>query len=129
MNTVIHTRSSANDQLCLLSVPLEVLLQITSHLTTVEYGNLRRTCKQVETVLFSSFSKEFFRKKQFMISEFSLQALVDISKSRFSSVLSHVIMGLESPPRVMQYSVASSTDDGRSAKVDRAYQEWADWYV
>lgn len=32
-----------------------------------------------------------------MLTEFSLQALIDISKSRFSSNLRHVIFGLERP--------------------------------
>jgi hypothetical protein len=81
----------------LISIPLEVLLQITSNLTTPEYGNLRCTCKQIEATLFNSFSREFFAKRQFMFTEFSLQALVDISKSRLSSCLSHVILGLERP--------------------------------
>jgi len=82
---------------CLTTIPLEVLLQITSNLTTPEYGNLRRACKQIEETLFNAFSREFFTKRQFMLTEFSLQALVDISKSRFSSSLTYVIIGLERP--------------------------------
>jgi hypothetical protein len=65
--------------------------------TTPEYGNLRRTCKHIEETLFTSFAHEFFTKRQFILTEFSLQALVDISKSRFSSCLKHVIFGLERP--------------------------------
>ena len=87
--------NNVNNQLA--SIPLEIFLQIASNLTTVEYGNLRRTCKAVEEALFSSFSHEFFSKKQFMISEFSLQALVDISNSRLATCLKHVIIGLERP--------------------------------
>lgn len=81
----------------LTTIPLEVLLQITSNLTTPEYGNLRLTCKQLEETVFTSFAREFFTKRQFMFTEFSLQALVDISKSRLSSCLNHVIFGLERP--------------------------------
>jgi hypothetical protein len=81
----------------LVSIPLEVLLQITSNLTTPEYGNLRCTCKHIEATLFNSFSREFFSKRQFMFTEFSLQALVDISKSRLALCLTHVIFGLERP--------------------------------
>jgi len=81
----------------ILKVPLEVLLHITSSLTTPEYGSFRRTCKTIETCLFSSFALEFFTKRKFMFTEFSLQTLVDISKSRFSSHITHVIFGLERP--------------------------------
>ncbi|PVH76828.1 hypothetical protein DL98DRAFT_517680 [Cadophora sp. DSE1049] len=81
----------------LASVPLEVLLHINRHLTTPEYGNLRLTCKHIEDQLHIAFAKEFFKKRQFMFTEFSLQALVDISRSRFASTLKHVIFGLEQP--------------------------------
>ncbi|CZR62122.1 uncharacterized protein PAC_12019 [Phialocephala subalpina] len=86
-----------NAQSPLTSIPLEVLLQVTSHLTTPEYGSLRRTCKAIEASLFNAFSREFFTKRQFMLTEFSLQALVDISKSRLSTSMKHVILGLERP--------------------------------
>jgi hypothetical protein len=81
----------------LTAIPLEVLLQITSNLTTPEYGNLRLTCKHLEETVFTSFAREFFSKRQFMFTQFSLQVLVDISKSRLASCLSHVIFGLERP--------------------------------
>ncbi|KAL2068413.1 hypothetical protein VTL71DRAFT_16511 [Oculimacula yallundae] len=82
----------------LASIPLELLLQINRHLTTPEYGNLRLTCKHIEDQLLNAFTKEFFQKRQFMFTEFSLQALLDISKSRFATSLKHVIFGLEQPP-------------------------------
>jgi len=81
----------------LAAVPIEVLLQINRHLTTPEYGNLRLTCKHIEDQLLLAFAKEFFKKRQFMFTEFSLQAFIDISKSRFGSNLKHVIFGLEQP--------------------------------
>lgn len=76
-------------------MPLEVLLHISSYLTTPEYGMLRRTSKHLEASFFKPFAREFFTKRQFMLTEFSLQALVDISKSRFADYLSHLIIGLE----------------------------------
>ncbi|KAI1819374.1 hypothetical protein F4861DRAFT_141034 [Xylaria intraflava] len=82
---------------CLLNIPLEVLLQITSYLTTPEYGCLRRTCKQLEASLFGAFAKEFFSKRQFALLQFSIQALVDISKSRLGPSLTHLIIHLEYP--------------------------------
>ena len=87
----------------LLSIPVEVLLGITRNLTTPELGSLRRSCKHIESTLFPSFSREFFTKRQFMFTEFSLQVLVDISKSRMSSRLSHVIFSLQRPSPVSLY--------------------------
>ncbi|TGJ78803.1 hypothetical protein E0Z10_g9960 [Xylaria hypoxylon] len=81
----------------ILNVPLEVVLQITSYLTTPEYGYLRRTCKQLEALLFGAFTKEFFSKRQFALVEFSIQALVDIAKSRLGPSLTHLIIHLEHP--------------------------------
>ncbi|KAI3341993.1 hypothetical protein F4824DRAFT_270903 [Ustulina deusta] len=81
----------------LLNVPLEVLLQITSHLTTPEYGHLRRSCKQMDALLFGAFAREFFSKRQFALIEFSIQALVDIAKSRLGPSLTHLIIHLEHP--------------------------------
>ncbi|KAF2136604.1 uncharacterized protein K452DRAFT_258856 [Aplosporella prunicola CBS 121167] len=80
----------------LLDLPPELLLRISAHLTTEELGSLRLTCKPVETTLFDSFAKEFFIKRQFMIEQYSLQALIDIaSHPALSKWLSHVIIGLE----------------------------------
>ncbi|KAI0449328.1 hypothetical protein F5B21DRAFT_494714 [Xylaria acuta] len=81
----------------LLNIPLEVLLQITSYLTTPEYGYLRRTCKQLEALLFGAFAREFFSKRQFALVEFSIQALVDIAKSRLGPSLTHLIIHAEHP--------------------------------
>jgi hypothetical protein len=118
-----------NKPLRLVSIPLEVLLQITSNLTTPEYGNLRCTCKHIEATLFPSFSREFFTKRQFMFTEFSLQALVDISKSRLSSCLNHVIFSLERPS-VRTFLPTSrmpvSPQSNMHAKNNRLLQEYVD---
>ncbi|KAK1061214.1 hypothetical protein LTR74_011224 [Friedmanniomyces endolithicus] len=63
----------------MLELPPELLIRVSDHLTTVELGYFRRTCKHIETVLFDTFAKEFFTKRQFMIEQPSLQALIDIS--------------------------------------------------
>ncbi|KAH7407018.1 hypothetical protein DE146DRAFT_416788 [Phaeosphaeria sp. MPI-PUGE-AT-0046c] len=77
----------------LLTIPLELLVAVSSHLTTPDLGSLRLTCKQVEKSLYEWFSKEFFTKKQFMLTHESLQTLVDISKhASFSQKLSHLII-------------------------------------
>ncbi|KAK6064943.1 F-box domain-containing protein [Seiridium cupressi] len=85
----------ARDNSRLLTMPLEILQQIARHLTTPEYGNLRLTCRHLEASVFNAFSREFFLKKQFMITHFSLQALVDISNSRLADGLRHIVIGVE----------------------------------
>lgn len=64
----------------LLDLPLEVLLNITSHLDTPSYGNLRQVSSALEKRTFEAFAKEFFSTKSFMITTFSLKNLLDISK-------------------------------------------------
>lgn len=81
----------------LLTIPLELLVAVSVHLTTPDLGALRLTCKQVERSLYEWFSEEFFTKKQFMLTYESLQALVDISKHvGFSKKLTHVIIASNS---------------------------------
>ena len=63
----------------LLRLPPELTLRISSYLTTVELGNLRLTCKDVERNLFKSFALEFFTKRQFMVEQVSLAALAGIA--------------------------------------------------
>jgi hypothetical protein len=65
--------------MALINLPPELLLRVATFLTTPELGHLRLSCKRVESTLFDSFAREFFTKKQFMLEEISLQALVDIS--------------------------------------------------
>lgn len=75
----------------------QILLNITCRLKTPDYCNVRSSCKTIEATLLNAFAREFFTKRQFMLTEFSLQALIDMSKSRFSSNIKHVIIGLERP--------------------------------
>ncbi|KAL7934061.1 hypothetical protein V8C35DRAFT_303119 [Trichoderma chlorosporum] len=88
--------TSQNIKAChLVQIPAEILDRITWHLTTPELCNLRLTCKSVEEALYFRFTAEFFTRKQFMVSEFSLKALIDISKSRLSECLRHVHLGID----------------------------------
>ncbi|KAI0553375.1 hypothetical protein F4679DRAFT_468074 [Xylaria curta] len=100
----------------LLNVPLEVLLQITSYLTTPEYGYLRGTCKQLEALLFGAFSREFFSKRQFALMEFSIQALVDIAKSRLGPSLTHLIIHTEHPYSPTSFPSRSPTPRERAVR-------------
>lgn len=78
-------------------LPQELIVRTASHLTTPELGSLRRTCKHIEACLFDSFAREFFRKRQFMIEEVSLQALVDIANHKtLSPYLNEVIISTHS---------------------------------
>lgn len=80
----------------LLQMPPELLLRISDHLTTKELGHFRSSCRHVESVLFDTFAKEFFSKRQFMLEDVSLQVLVAIAKHpTLSRWLSHVIIGAE----------------------------------
>ncbi|RYP79320.1 hypothetical protein DL769_003001 [Monosporascus sp. CRB-8-3] len=95
----MDSQSSTSSRL--LSMPLEVLLHISSNLTTPDYGVLRCVCKHLEASFFNSFAKEFFSKRQFMFTEFSLQALVDISRSRLAPSLKYLIISVERPTTTM----------------------------
>ncbi|KAK0739510.1 hypothetical protein B0T21DRAFT_382525 [Apiosordaria backusii] len=89
----------------LACVPVEVLLRITRWIPTVDLANVRLTCKILERNLFNSFAHEFFRKKQFMVSTPSLQALIDISKhSTLSPFLKHVIICTDRPNDLFMYN-------------------------
>ncbi len=82
----------------LVQLPLEVLIRITYFIPTKDLGSVRLSCRALEEGLFSFFSHEFFRKKQFMVSTDSLQALIDISKHpTLSPFLKHVIICADRP--------------------------------
>ncbi|KAI2637219.1 hypothetical protein GGS26DRAFT_547840 [Hypomontagnella submonticulosa] len=100
--TANNAMQAANNESPLLRIPLEVLLLISSYLTTQEYGNLRRICRHTEISLFKEFSSEFFAKRSFMLTEHSLATLVDISQSRLSSSLIYLIISLKNPSTAYQ---------------------------
>jgi len=84
----------------LAQIPLEILIRITYFVSTPDLGSMRLSCKALEQRLFNFFSHEFFRKKQFMASTDSLQALIDISNHpTLSPFLKHVIIATDRPSR------------------------------
>jgi hypothetical protein len=106
----------------LLTIPLELLVAISSLVSTRDLGALRLTCKQVEKSLYEWFSKEFFTKKQFMLTHESLQAFIDISKhASFSQKLTHVIIAtnnyVDEPMRFR--------DEDASARYIQGYEDQA----
>lgn len=46
-------------------LPRELLDQVTSYLPTLDFNNLRLTCKLVENKIFPYWSNTFFKKRQF----------------------------------------------------------------
>jgi len=64
-----------------------------------------------------------------MLTEFSLQTLVDISKSRLSSFLSNVVVGLERPSlkwSTLSAQLAANPQNALRSKANRLRQEYAD---
>ncbi|AEO63066.1 uncharacterized protein THITE_2107915 [Thermothielavioides terrestris NRRL 8126] len=105
----------------LVHIPLEVLVRITYFISTTDLGNVRLSCKALERGLFNFFSHEFFRKKQFMASSASLQALIDISNHpTLSPVLKHVIIGADRPGER-----TSRTDQQNAALLELANADFA----
>jgi hypothetical protein len=66
----------------LLRLPPELMLRISSHLTTHELACFRLTCKTIERNLFDDFARYYFSKRSFMLEEISLEALVGISNHK-----------------------------------------------
>lgn len=99
-------------------IPLEVLLRITYHLSTPDLGSLRLTSRSVEQFLYTTFVNEFFTRKQFMITEDSLQALIDISNSRLGPHLRYVHFGLDRFPEGVQRPLS---DDDKERKFRERY--------
>jgi hypothetical protein len=101
-------------------VPLEVLLRITQHLDTPDLGCFRLTCRGIEQALYSTFTREFFTIKQFMVTEFSLQVLIDIANSRLGPHLRCVYIGQESFPENMHRPLP---DDERELRFRQRYAD------
>ncbi|CAD0084068.1 unnamed protein product [Aureobasidium vineae] len=79
--------------MALVDLPPELLLRVAAFLTTSELGHFRLASKHIEAVLCESFAREFFTKKQFMLEQPSLQALLDISNHpTLASRLSEVVI-------------------------------------
>ncbi|KAK8043817.1 hypothetical protein PG994_012655 [Apiospora phragmitis] len=80
---------------CLLSLPLELLLHVSSFLETSDCGSLRLSCKQAENALYLTFARVNFAKRQHMLTESSLQALLDISNSRLAPFVKSLFIGTD----------------------------------
>ncbi|KAI0126766.1 hypothetical protein BJ170DRAFT_684343 [Xylariales sp. AK1849] len=76
----------------LLLIPNEVLLMVCSYLGVEDQGALRLSCKGVEQAILHQFARQRFMDRRFMLTEFSLNALLGISRSKFSSSLRRVTL-------------------------------------
>ncbi|KAK2602879.1 hypothetical protein N8I77_009381 [Diaporthe amygdali] len=80
----------------LVKLPRELLDNVASSLPTQDFNSLRLACKELEAKAFPYWANCFFKKRQFMIDQFSLQTLVDISQhDALSKVVSHLIIGFD----------------------------------
>ncbi|KAL6897674.1 hypothetical protein GGI43DRAFT_409604, partial [Trichoderma evansii] len=120
--------SDANLQnaLPLLQVPPEILDRIVWYLQTTELCKFRLTCKAAEQAVHFRFTSEFFTRKQFMVSEFSLKALKDISRSRFASYLRHVHISLDQVDETANPRI-SMTAEHRSLYQQRLTEQSTLW--
>ncbi|KAL2128409.1 hypothetical protein VTI74DRAFT_9211 [Chaetomium olivicolor] len=118
MATTISTATDPQLNSKLARMPLEILLRITYFIRTEDLANVRLSCKALERSVFNAFSYEFFRKKQFMVSTFSLQALIDIARHPIlSPVLKHVIICTD---RLPANHWAPHRDDEGQARFEEA---------
>lgn len=82
----------------LLDLPVELIRQVADYFTFKEYAAARATCRSLDAALVEPFGKSYVRKMQVMRTDFSLQGLVDLSKSRLSPYLKHVTISMEEFP-------------------------------
>jgi hypothetical protein len=61
----LSTSRRSHTMTSLLGMPLELLVQISTYVTTPDLSALRLTCKRLERSLWEWFADEFFAKKQF----------------------------------------------------------------
>ncbi|CAK7275235.1 hypothetical protein SEPCBS119000_006592 [Sporothrix epigloea] len=94
---VVHSdQSLAPGQDCLSRLPVELLLRIARYLETPDLCAVRLCSRSLERALHHFFMDGFFRSKQFMLTEFSLQTLLDMARHPvISQTLRHVSIVLQ----------------------------------
>jgi hypothetical protein len=95
--------STASQGTGIFSLPRELIIRITWHLSTIDFCNFRRSCSVIEQWTFEDFAKAFFKVKQFMLTQPSLQALVDISQHKaLGPQLKKLIIGTDAIPPLLR---------------------------
>lgn len=82
----------------LLGLPVELIHHVATYFSFRECAAARATCRHLDAALLEPFGKRYIGSLQFMRADFSLQGLVDLSRSRLSSYLKHVIISMEEFP-------------------------------
>lgn len=94
----------------LMALPCELLDAVASFLPTRDFNNLRLSCRHVSHTLFPYWAASFFKTKQFMMTDFSLSTLLDISRHpALSPRLTHLVIGLDDLRRVRDIPVPMHT--------------------
>lgn len=81
----------------LFNLPVETIHSIGQQLPRTDFCNARLTCRSLTNGLDMQFRTDFFSTRQFMMSDFSLGALVDISKSRLAPFVRNIELGTDIP--------------------------------
>lgn len=79
----------------ILDLPLEILLQIASYLSFEDHGAARTACRHLDAALLEPYALRYLSRMQFMRMDFSLQTLVDMSRSRMSPYVRRVAVSME----------------------------------
>ena len=85
----------AGDACPIKELSIEVFLRVTFWLRTPDLCSVRLVCRAFHDFLHDSFIKEFIERKQFMISPFSLEGLVDLTKSPMGRHLRRLQFGTD----------------------------------
>ncbi|CAK7274585.1 hypothetical protein SEPCBS119000_006248 [Sporothrix epigloea] len=89
-------QSPAPGQDRLSRLPVELLLRIARLIWTADLCAVRQCSRSLERAFHYFFMDGFFRSKQFMLTEYSLQTLLDMARHPIiSQTLRHVSFGLE----------------------------------
>ncbi|POS71288.1 hypothetical protein DHEL01_v210319 [Diaporthe helianthi] len=80
----------------LLRLPNELFDQVLKYLPGQDVNDVRLTCRQSRSKSFNFWARTFFTKRQFMIDDYSLQTLLNISRHpELRSVLTYLIIGTD----------------------------------
>ncbi|KAF2671293.1 hypothetical protein BT63DRAFT_453694 [Microthyrium microscopicum] len=125
INRNITSAPSTIPGLMLPNLITDILVHISSFLTTIDYGSLRRTCKTIEQKLFPFFAVEFFSKWHIFIFPQSIQSLIDISKhTELRIYVKTLVIGMDViHHRGIQLNAHAQVDDALSTLLKDA--AWA----
>jgi hypothetical protein len=96
------------------AMPAELIQTVASFLPMPALGNLRLACKELEAKILWYFATTYFREMKFMHSEYALEALVAISKSRMAQYVQTLGLG---PPSNDQSVVVFNDEAPKSTIV------------